>query len=320
MGTKKPTPKKPPAKRAPARKVAPPSKRKAAAAKPKPKASPAKKPVRKNPTPAAQPSPEPVDKPLTPKQQRFVDEYLVDMNATAAYKRAGYAAQGNAAEVGAHQLLRNPKVASLVAAKREETAQKLGITREEALEEAWLIVKADPRELVEHIVMCCRHCHGIGFGFQWVDDAEHQAACDAAVRDYEQAMERRKPNQPEPVLRMPDDSGGYGFDPRRRPHEDCPRCMGHGQGKTVIKDTRDLSPSARALYAGVKETKEGREVKMHPKLDALEKVFKHLGMYDADKPPAANVSVHVGAAANAKARTDLAPGDAYLIMVQGARR
>lgn len=29
-------------------------------------------------------------KPLTPKQQRFVDEYLVDLNATAAAERAGY--------------------------------------------------------------------------------------------------------------------------------------------------------------------------------------------------------------------------------------
>ena len=27
---------------------------------------------------------------LTPKQERFVDEYLVDLNATAAAKRAGY--------------------------------------------------------------------------------------------------------------------------------------------------------------------------------------------------------------------------------------
>lgn len=328
MATKKPTPKKPAPKRAPARKVAAKTRapaKKTPAKKPatKPKASPAKKPVAKKPTPASQPSREPVesaDKPLNDRQSRFIDEYLIDFNATAAYKRAGYTATGNAAEVGAHQLLRNPKVAAEVARRQSETAQKLGITREEALQEAWDIVKADPRELVEHIVMCCRHCHGVGFAFQWVDDAEHQAACDQAVRDFEQAVDKRKPGAPEPVLKLPDDSGGYGFDPRRSPHDDCPRCQGHGNGKTVIKDTRYLSKGARALFAGIKETKEGFEVKMHPKLDALEKVFKHLGMYDADKPPAANVSVHVGQAANAKARTDLAPGDAYLIMVQGAKR
>ena len=30
---------------------------------------------------------------LTPKQKRFVAEYLVDLNATAAAKRAGYSAK-----------------------------------------------------------------------------------------------------------------------------------------------------------------------------------------------------------------------------------
>lgn len=118
---------------------------------------------------------------------------------------------------------------------------------------------------------------------------------------------------------MPSDIGGYGFDPRLAPHPDCPKCQGHGQGKTVIKDTRRLSRGAAALFAGIKETKDGMEIKMHSKMDALEKVFKHLGMYDADKPPAANVSVHVGPQDNA-ATANLAPADAYLIMVQGAKR
>lgn len=328
MATKKPTPKKPAPKRAPARKVAaktraPSKKVPVKKAAPKPKASSIKKTVAKKPTPASKPSPkqaDTLDKPLNDRQSRFIDEYLIDFNATAAYKRAGYTATGNAAEVGAHQLLRNPKVAAEVARRKDATAQKLGITRESALQEAWDIVKADPRELVEHIVMCCRHCHGIGFAFQWVDDDEHQAACEQALRDHEAKLDKRKPSEPEPVLKLPSDVGGYGFDPRRSPHEDCPKCQGHGQGKTVIKDTRFLSQGARALFAGIKETKEGFEVKMHPKLDALEKVFKHLGMYDADKPPAANVSVHVGPDAGSKARTDLAPGDAYLIMIQGGKR
>ena len=32
-------------------------------------------------------------KKLTPKQQRFIDEYLVDLNATQAAIRAGYSAK-----------------------------------------------------------------------------------------------------------------------------------------------------------------------------------------------------------------------------------
>ena len=36
---------------------------------------------------------------LTPKQERFVQEYLVDLNATAAAKRAGYSGK-RASELG----------------------------------------------------------------------------------------------------------------------------------------------------------------------------------------------------------------------------
>jgi phage terminase small subunit len=44
-------------------------------------------------------------KALSPKQKRFVDEYLIDTNATAAYKRAGYKCQGRAAENAASRML-----------------------------------------------------------------------------------------------------------------------------------------------------------------------------------------------------------------------
>ena len=50
----------------------------------------------------------------------------------------------------------------------------------------------------------------------------------------------------------------------------------------MLKDTRNLSPAAVALYAGVKQTKEGIEIKMHSKMDALEKLAKHVGLYEKD--------------------------------------
>ena len=65
---------------------------------------------------------------LTPKQQRFVEEYMVDLNATAAYKRAGYIAQGNAAEVNASRLLGNAKVASAVDLRRASLSERTGRT------------------------------------------------------------------------------------------------------------------------------------------------------------------------------------------------
>lgn len=64
---------------------------------------------------------------LNVRQQRFVAEYLIDLNATAAYKRAGYAAKGNAAEVSACQLLSNPKVAKAVEDAMDKRSNDLGI-------------------------------------------------------------------------------------------------------------------------------------------------------------------------------------------------
>jgi phage terminase small subunit len=61
---------------------------------------------------------------LTPKQQRFVAEYCVDFNATAAYIRAGYEARGNSAEVSACRLLRNAKVKKAIERKQREVAKR----------------------------------------------------------------------------------------------------------------------------------------------------------------------------------------------------
>jgi len=65
---------------------------------------------------------------LTPKQSRFVEEYLLDLNGSAAYKRAGYKATGNAAEVQAHRLLRNPKVEEVIQQRMGERSERTQLT------------------------------------------------------------------------------------------------------------------------------------------------------------------------------------------------
>lgn len=68
------------------------------------------------------------------------------------------------------------------------------------------------------------------------------------------------------------------IDPRMKPDKDCYFCFGEGIGESHAKDTRRLKGSARLLYAGVRETKEGIEIKMHDQPAALMAVAKHLGM------------------------------------------
>ena len=79
-----------------------------------------------------------------------------------------------------------------------------------------------------------------------------------------------------------DPQGGIGFDPRRPPIDDCPECFGRGQGRTIVHDTRNLSPAAASLYAGVKQTKDGLQVLMHDQAAARDRLERHLGVFEKD--------------------------------------
>lgn len=70
---------------------------------------------------------------LTPKQQRFVDEYLIDLNATQAAIRAGYSAKS--AEVQGARLLSNAKVKAAVDEAVAARAERTGITADRVLQE-----------------------------------------------------------------------------------------------------------------------------------------------------------------------------------------
>lgn len=65
---------------------------------------------------------------LTAKQLAFCREYLVDLNATRAYARAGYRAAGNAAETNASRLLRSPGVAAEVGRLLADRAARTALT------------------------------------------------------------------------------------------------------------------------------------------------------------------------------------------------
>jgi hypothetical protein len=70
---------------------------------------------------------------LTLKQQRFANEYCVDLNATAAYRRAGYNAEGNAAEACASRLLSNAQVQQAIQEKEKIAAKRLEVNTENVL-------------------------------------------------------------------------------------------------------------------------------------------------------------------------------------------
>jgi phage terminase small subunit len=71
---------------------------------------------------------------LTPKQQRFVQEYLVDGNATRAATAAGYSAK--TAYSQGQRLLKNVEISAALKQGKQKTAQKLEITREKLMQMA----------------------------------------------------------------------------------------------------------------------------------------------------------------------------------------
>lgn len=59
---------------------------------------------------------------MTPKQAKFVDEYLIDLNATQAAIRAGYSAS-TAEQIG-YQLLQNTSVVTAIDAAKAERSKR----------------------------------------------------------------------------------------------------------------------------------------------------------------------------------------------------
>ncbi|SET60745.1 phage terminase small subunit [Nitrosospira multiformis] len=84
---------------------------------------------------------------LTSKQRRFTEEYVIDLNATAAYLRAGYTARGNSAEAAASRLLSNVKVQEAIEQKQREVAKRCELTTENILREAAAVAFSDIRKL-----------------------------------------------------------------------------------------------------------------------------------------------------------------------------
>lgn len=88
---------------------------------------------------------------LTQKQKIFVDEYLIDLNATRAYKVAypNIKKDETAAAAGA-RLLRNVKVADYVKQRMDERAKRTEITQDKVLKELAKIGFADIGNYLEY--------------------------------------------------------------------------------------------------------------------------------------------------------------------------
>ncbi|HME23020.1 MAG TPA: terminase small subunit [Acetobacteraceae bacterium] len=67
-----------------------------------------------------------------PRQRRFVDEYLLDLNATQAAIRAGYSAR-TAEQQGPPRLLGNAEIAAAIQTAQQARSARVQITQDDVL-------------------------------------------------------------------------------------------------------------------------------------------------------------------------------------------
>lgn len=84
---------------------------------------------------------------LTDQQQRFVDEYLIDLSGKDAAIRAGYSA--HSADVAGSKLLATPKIARAVAEAKAARARRTGITADRVLRELARVAFIDAANLID---------------------------------------------------------------------------------------------------------------------------------------------------------------------------
>lgn len=221
---------------------------------------------------------------LDSRQARFVDLWLVSYNASQSYRDAGYKCKNdNVAAAGASKLLKKVKHHPYTKARQVELFARTADVQNQILAVVHAASFADPRELVEYVRRCCRYCYGKGHKYQLrpSEMEEREAQYKAAQTEAKQAGQEIGPF---------DELGGVGYDGKRKPHPDCPECDGEGYGHAHFKDTGDLSPAALALYEGVKEGKDGTEIKI-----ASQKGYRELTakLFNMSVEPAVEVTVGI---------------------------
>lgn len=243
---------------------------------------------------------------LTDMQELFAVKFSETHDKLEAYKFAGYAQNGDLSK-RASDVYTNPKVRARIVELAGKTGELADVTLPQVLRRFYDIATADPRELINLKIGCCRYCYGNGGAYQW-----REREFVEAVTKWEKLMQKN-PKSTDPC---PDPSGGLDFNPTLSPRIECKECFGEGEQRIVPQDTSKLSGSARLLYGGVKQTRNGIEIIMADRLKALEAVTRILGGFKDNLN--ANLEVKAMAAViNMETSNPEAASEAYQKLISG---
>jgi phage terminase small subunit len=120
--------------------------------------------------------------PMSEKHLRFVEEYLLDLNATQAAIRAGYSSA--TAYSQGQRLLKHVEVKKAIAAAKKARAERMAISQDRVLQELARIAYFDIRKTVD--------ANGAPIPIQYLDaDTAAAIAGIDVIEQYEQVGEER---------------------------------------------------------------------------------------------------------------------------------
>lgn len=213
---------------------------------------------------------------LTAKVLNFVDEYMIDGNASRAYRAAYDCSKQSprAVTVNASRLLAFTDVEALIAEKRAKIAGKRFRKLQDIHDELETIANADINDVVQVRRLNCRYCNGVAHAYQWRDALEFDAAVRTWKAGQAAGVGRPKKGKQEPA---PSRSGGYGFRFNMPPHPECPACSGEGKTDVFIADTTQLTKEKRKLIESIEQTQHGIKIKFRGRDAALNTMAKMMG-------------------------------------------
>ena len=134
---------------------------------------------------------------LTPKQERFVEEYLIDSNATAAAKRAGYSKK-TAKETG-YENLTKPHIAAAIESGRAVMRERCAVSVEnltDELEDARVLAMGgDMPSAAVTAIMGKAKLHGLVVDRKELSGGVHLT--------HDEALDQLEGIEPVPVTSMP---------------------------------------------------------------------------------------------------------------------
>lgn len=209
----------------------------------------------------------------------LVETYLTCFNGTAAYQALNPSVKAPVASANASRILNRTHVRAYLCKRLAAAARRTEEAQDRVLTHYQMIAFGDVSELSEYRRECCRYCYGIDHQYQFTG-GEMRRAREQHVKD-EQAREIECKMAGIPFTPTEfNELGGTGFNPKLAPVEDCPECFGDGVGREILKDTRNLSPAAAALFDGVEVTKDGIKVKHRNRDKALGEYAKIVKLYE----------------------------------------